>query len=123
MLMSLRCLLLLLIAAISGCVSGSADSQLIGLSKTQVVQRFGYPAAISMITEASQGAPGYEQWTYYERSPSGTLAPIGIVFTDSKASLNRVVTYDGDLHPDRIVKMNDWDAFSAIFHAQAGAKR
>ncbi|CAN5659302.1 hypothetical protein BH11VER1_BH11VER1_36510 [soil metagenome] len=75
-----------------------------------------------MITHSSQGAPGYEVWTYYERSSQELLIPLGIILTSSKSSFGRVVAYPADLQPDRILRMDDWDSFKAIFEAEAKSR-
>ena len=84
----------LVIAAVAICGNADATSQdssnLMGLTKSAVVQRLGFPTNAHLVPSYAQGGPGYEIWQYYQRSPSGTVEIKDVVFGNQPKNLGHV---------------------------------
>ena len=114
--MNLRALLV--IAGVAICGNADATSQdssnLMGLTKSAVVQRLGFPTNAHLVPSYAQGGPGYEIWQYYQRSPSGTVEIKDVVFGNQPKNLGHVVSYSSDINPKRIISAENWEGLRAI---------
>ena len=86
-----------------------------GLTKSQVVRRLGFPTNAHLIASYARGGPGYEIWEYYQRSPSGVVEIMDVVFGNKAKNLGHVVGYSSDINPKRIISAENWEGLHAIF--------
>jgi hypothetical protein len=80
-----------------------------GMTKKQVVALYGFPASAALNSNASQGAPGFESWTYYQVDAAGNVSPQTVIFGNNIRNLGKVVTYDTDFGKYRLLNLDDPD--------------
>jgi hypothetical protein len=92
----------------------SSEVPLMGMSKKQVVSRFGLPASISRLPAHAQGGGGFETWLYYHRSAPGGIELKHVTFGNSMSTLGQVVGYSPEILPSRIISPDTPEGFREI---------
>jgi hypothetical protein len=92
----------------------TSASDLMGMTKQQVIARLGFPAAAARLPARARGGGAFETWTYYQRSDWGGIELKNVGFGNSFETLGRVVTYSPDIVSSRIISPDTREGFSAI---------
>ncbi len=85
-----------------------------GMTKKQVVAKLGFPVSSYLNTGASQGAPGYESWIYYQKTKDGNIEAKDIHFGNSNATLGRVVCFATGLEPKKMLRTEEPDDLTIL---------
>ena len=102
--------------ALIGCEALGPQRNYVGLTKSQIVEKLGFPAAIDVL----DNKPAAEYWVYYQKVADGGIEPKYLAFSFS----GKVESQYSDINPRAFASIqNPEDRAKIIAYRKAWLKR